>query len=123
MRRVSRYAGRIAANVVLLLVLAGLLVAYATATSELPVRLYTPLQQEYLAYNSTLSISQAAPTFCMRLPILEVTETIQRARKIGSAKGLQAETSGACPSAIPNDDSGDLPRTFVSNSAGIVFHP
>ena len=65
MRKISRHPGRIIANAVLLLVLGGLLVAYATATSDLPVRIYTPVQQKYLAYNSTLDISQAAPTWNM----------------------------------------------------------
>jgi hypothetical protein len=36
-------------------------------------------------------ISHAAPTFCIQVPMLDVTEAIQRARNRGCRSGVQAE--------------------------------
>jgi len=48
-------------NGLLLLGIAGLLLAYFYAVNELPERIYTPAQQEYLDYNNNRSIAQSAP--------------------------------------------------------------
>src|SRR5438309_10719441 len=39
-------------------------------------------------------ISHAAPTFCIHVPTLEVTDAIQRARKTGCRRGFHAEILG-----------------------------
>ena len=39
-------------------------------------------------------ISHAAPTFCIHVPILEVSDAIQRARKTGCRRGFHAEIPG-----------------------------
>jgi hypothetical protein len=53
--------GRKLINAFLLLVIAGLLFVYYSAVSDLPGRLYTYEQLEYLSYNDSRSISQRAP--------------------------------------------------------------
>jgi hypothetical protein len=54
-------AGIVVINSVLLLVLVGLLVAYLSVVSDLPSRVYTMDQREFLAYNSSRSVAQSAP--------------------------------------------------------------
>src|SRR4249919_3958260 len=39
-------------------------------------------------------ISHAAPTFCIHVPIFDVSDAIQRARNTGSRSGSHAETPG-----------------------------
>ncbi len=54
--------GRVAAICVLLLILAGLLLAYAVTGLNLPARIYTAAQVDYLNYNAARVISQLPPT-------------------------------------------------------------
>ena len=49
-------------NGLLLLGIVGLLLIYFFTVTDLPRRIYTPAQQEYLAYNHKRSVSQLAPT-------------------------------------------------------------
>ncbi len=41
-------------------------------------------------------ISQPAPASCIQVPMFEVTDAIQSARKIGSRNGLQADLLTVC---------------------------
>ena len=50
-------------NGLLLLSIAGLLLVYFFTVTELPDRIYTHEQQEYLTYNSSRSVAQSAPTW------------------------------------------------------------
>jgi hypothetical protein len=50
-------------NVLLLLGLVGLLIAYVVVVNDLPARVYSVAQQAYLDYNLQRSISQSAPTW------------------------------------------------------------
>jgi len=55
-------------NGLLLVGLIGLLIAYFVLVGNLPARIYTPAQQEYLSYNYSRSISQVAPIWNMVQP-------------------------------------------------------
>lgn len=61
--RARRRIGRVAVNGLLLVGVAGLLVAYLVVVNDLPSRVYTSVQREYLAYNAGRSLAQAAPTW------------------------------------------------------------
>jgi hypothetical protein len=50
-------------NAVLLLGLVGLLIAYLVVVSDLPARVYTMDQREFLRYNYSRSVAQSAPTW------------------------------------------------------------
>jgi len=54
--------GRLFINILLVAGLIGLLAVYAVIVSDLPSRLYTTDQWEYLSYNAARSITQSAPT-------------------------------------------------------------
>lgn len=62
LRRVSRAL----ISSVLLVGLLGLLAAYVMVVNDLPSRLYTEVQQEYLAYNSARSVAQLSPTWVVK---------------------------------------------------------
>lgn len=55
--------GNVFVNGVLVLGLAGLLVAYLAVVSDLPSRVYTVNQREFLDYNYSRSVAQSAPTW------------------------------------------------------------
>jgi hypothetical protein len=55
--------GNVLVNGVLLLGLAGLLVAYLSVVSDLPSRVYTMNQRAFLDYNYSRSVAQSAPTW------------------------------------------------------------
>ena len=61
-----RRVGRVLVSSVLLVGLLGLLAAYVMVVNDLPSRLYTEVQQEYLAYNSARSVAQLAPTWVVK---------------------------------------------------------
>ena len=52
---------RLLAPVILAISLVSILVAYAMAVNDLPERIYTPVQQEFLSYNRGRTIVQEAP--------------------------------------------------------------
>ena len=54
--------GRLFINILLVAGLIGILAVYAVIVSDLPSRLYTTDQWEYLSYNTARSITQTAPT-------------------------------------------------------------
>ena len=54
--------GRLFINILLVAGLIGILAIYAVIVSDLPSRLYTTDQWEYLSYNKARSITQSAPT-------------------------------------------------------------
>jgi len=62
LRRVSR----VLISGVLLVGLLGLLAAYVMVANDLPSRLYTDVQREYLAYNSARSVAQLSPTWVVK---------------------------------------------------------
>jgi len=62
MRKEPLKIGRLFINILLAAGLIGLLVVYAVIVSDLPSRLYTTDQWEYLSYNYARSITQSAPT-------------------------------------------------------------
>ena len=49
-------------NALLFVGILGLLIVYFFTINDLPGRIYTPAQQEYLAYNNRLSVSQLSPS-------------------------------------------------------------
>ena len=61
--KASKRIGRVFANGLLLFTLTGLLIAYLVVVSDLPARVYTAAQQEYLVYNEARSVSQLPPTW------------------------------------------------------------
>jgi hypothetical protein len=63
MNKSFKQMGRVLVNGLLLMGLVGLLVAYSVAVNDLPSRVYTLEQQEYLGYNYSRSVSQLAPTW------------------------------------------------------------
>jgi len=63
MRKKPLKTGRLLINTLLVVGLIGILAVYAITVSDLPSRLYTPDQWEYLSYNTGRSIIQSAPTF------------------------------------------------------------
>lgn len=62
MRKAPLKIGRLFINILLVAGLIGLLAVYAVIVSDLPSRLYTSDQWEYLSYNTARSITQTAPT-------------------------------------------------------------
>jgi hypothetical protein len=63
MNQSTKRIGRVLVNGLLLMGLVGLLAAYTIAVSDLPSRVYTPGQREYLEYNFGRTVSQVAPTW------------------------------------------------------------
>ena len=59
--KASKRIGRVFANGLLLFTLTGLLIAYLVVVSDLPARVYTAAQQEYLVYNEARSVSMNGP--------------------------------------------------------------
>jgi len=62
MRKAPIKIGRLFINILLVAGLIGVLAVYGVIVSDLPSRLYTTDQWEYLSYNTARSITQAAPT-------------------------------------------------------------
>ena len=62
MRKAPLKIGRLFINIFLVAGLIGLLAVYVVIVSDLPSRLYTADQWEYLSYNAARSITQSAPT-------------------------------------------------------------
>jgi hypothetical protein len=62
MRKAPLKIGRLFINIFLVAGLISLLAVYVVIVSDLPSRLYTTDQWEYLSYNSARSITQSAPT-------------------------------------------------------------
>lgn len=75
MRKEFRRIGIVLVNIVLLMGLLGLLAAYLVVVVDLPSRVYTVAQREYLSYNYGRSITQDAPT----LAIMETEEHVEAA--------------------------------------------
>jgi double zinc ribbon protein len=73
--RLHKRVGTVIVNGMLLLVLVGLLAAYLMIVNDLPARVYTEVQQEYLAYNSRRSLSQVAPSWHVVLPGSDTVST------------------------------------------------
>ena len=73
--------GILLVNVVLLMGLLGLLAAYLAVVVDLPSRVYTVAQREYLSYNYGRSITQAAPTLAIVETKDQVEATILAARE------------------------------------------
>jgi hypothetical protein len=65
MRKDLKWIGSVIVNGLLLLGLAGLLAAYLVVVTDLPSRIYTTAQQEYLSYNRARSITQTEPTLAI----------------------------------------------------------
>jgi len=61
MRKGFKWTGMVLLNGLLLVGLIGLLAAYLVVVIDLPSRVYTAAQREYLSYNYKRSITQAAP--------------------------------------------------------------
>ncbi len=76
-----RRIGILLVNVVLLMGLVGLLAAYLAVVVDLPSRVYTVAQREYLSYNYGRSITQAAPTLAIVETKDQVEATILAARE------------------------------------------
>lgn len=62
MRKAPLKIGRLFINILLVAGLIGILAAYVVIVSDLPSRLYTTDQWEFLSYNTARSITQTAPT-------------------------------------------------------------
>jgi hypothetical protein len=62
MRKAPLKIGRLFINILLAAGIIGLLAVYVVIVSDLPSRLYTTDQWEYLSYNKARSITQSAPT-------------------------------------------------------------
>ena len=73
--------GILLVNVVLFMGLLGLLAAYLAVVVDLPSRVYTVSQREYLSYNYGRSITQAAPTLAVVETEDQVEATILAARE------------------------------------------
>jgi hypothetical protein len=65
MRKELKWVGIVIVNGLLLAGLIGLLIAYLVVVSDLPSRIYTTAQQEYLSYNRARSVTQTAPTMAI----------------------------------------------------------
>lgn len=63
MHQASKQIKKVIVNGLLLVSLIGLLIAYLAVVGDLPARVYTTAQQEYLSYNYGRSVSQSAPTW------------------------------------------------------------
>jgi len=67
---------RLFINILLIAGLIGILAIYAVTVSDLPSRLYTPDQWEYLSYNTGRSITQTAPTLDAAMEELKEGESV-----------------------------------------------
>lgn len=63
-------------NSLLLLVLAALLITYMTVVGDLPARVYTSAQREYLDYNARRSLAQVAPQWNVVVPVDGIVSTV-----------------------------------------------
>jgi len=73
MHKASRQVKRVIVNGLLSVSLIGLLITYLAVVGDLPSRVYTPTQQEYLSYNYGRSVSQSAPI----LNIVQLGEKVE----------------------------------------------
>lgn len=71
MRKEPLKIGRLFINILLVAGLIGLLAVYVVIVSDLPSRLYTTDQWEYLSYNTARSITQSAPTLNAEMDAME----------------------------------------------------
>ena len=75
MRKLFKRGGIMVVNGLLLVGLVGLLAAYLVVVIDLPSRVYTAAQREYLSYNYERSITQSAPT----LAVVETEDHVEAA--------------------------------------------
>jgi hypothetical protein len=81
MHQASKQVRRVVVNGLLFVSLIGLLLAYLAVVGDLPSRVYTLAQQEYLSYNYSRSVSQIAPTWNIVQPGGKVEPTILPGQK------------------------------------------
>ena len=81
---------RVIAPLILALGLAVVLVVYALVVNDLPERVYTPVQQEFLSYNRGRIIVQEAPTLNYLMPGGEVMPAVM----IGDEHTVRATLAG-----------------------------
>jgi len=73
MHQTSKQVKKVIVNGLLSVSLIGLLITYLAVVGDLPSRVYTPTQQEYLSYNYSRSVSQSAPI----LNIVQLGEKVE----------------------------------------------
>ncbi len=58
-------------------------------------------------------ISQPAPTFCIQVPVYEITAAIHNDRNSGSRNGAQGESARRVPSPQPPESKYDQPIELI----------
>ena len=108
--KLHKRVGTVVVNGILLLALAGLLAAYLIVVNDLPARVYTEVQREYLAYNSGRSLAQIAPTWNVVLPGSDAVSTHlpgQNSRVRAKLKARYEEQGGVSVTVYDLDFAGE----------------
>lgn len=126
--KLHKRVGTVIVNGMLLLVLTGLLAAYLVVVNDLPARVYTEVQREYLAYNSRRSLAQVAPVWNVVLPGLDALSATlpgQDSRVRATLRARYEEQGGVSVTVYDLDFSGEyhLVHTGPKSTTVELFFP